>query len=384
MENQQQKISVSTGNQITTAEQKQAMLSAIIANSDDVIISKTLQGIITSWNPAAERLFGYTEAETIGQHISLIIPEDRKNEEVFIMSEISNGRRVNHFETIRISKTGKLIPLSLSISPIVSLQGEVIGASKIARDITDQQQAAAENTRLYEQVKTLNEKKDEFIALASHELKTPLTSVQAYLQILSKTITDERSKGFVQKAEASVKRVVLMISELLDVSKIEAGRLKLNPETFNMVRLAAEVAEMLAHNNPELRIELIPDAEEIKVSADRHRIEQVLINFLTNAIRYAPDSNQVSIHIHQDADYIKVGVHDTGMGIPADKLENIFTKFYRVNNGSPTISGLGIGLYICKEIILQHQGEIWAESEPGVGSQFWFKLPVSMHAGNRL
>ncbi|TDO20796.1 PAS domain-containing sensor histidine kinase [Pedobacter duraquae] len=376
MENESQMQPGLSTDVLILSQQKQAILSAIIANSDDTIISKTLQGIITTWNPAAERMFGYTETEAIGKHISLIIPTDRLSEEVFIMTEISNGKRVSHFETIRISKSGKTIPLSLSISPIIDHEGRVIGASKIARDITEQLAVIEENARLYEQVKMLNEKKDEFIALASHELKTPLTSIQGYLQILTRTVTDERSQTFLQKAGQSVKRVSNMISELLDVSKIDAGKLQLNTECFDIHKLTEEAVEMLSHNNKQIDIRINAASKPVLVNGDPHRIEQVIINLLTNAIRYSPGTKEILVHLKQEEDVVKIGVQDFGIGIPADKLKNIFSKYYRVNSGNTQISGLGIGLYLCEEIIQRHNGQIQVESEVGVGSTFWFKLPM--------
>ena len=375
MENERPAYSQLVTTALNLSEQKQAILSSIITASDDAIISKTLQGVITSWNPAAAKMFDYTEAEAVGQHISLIIPKDRIEEETFIIGEIERGNRVDHFETIRVSKNGKMVPISVTVSPILDSMGKIIGASKIARDISERLIAQEENARLYEQVRLLNEKKDEFIGLASHELKTPLTSIHGYLQILSRMVKDERSQGFLEKARQQVKRVNALISDLLDVSKIEAGKLQLNSERFDILKLAADVIEMLAHNNKKFTITLKSSVKEAFTTADPHRIEQVIINLLTNAIRYADGNPQITVHLDLKDDGVFIGVEDSGIGIPSDKLEDIFSKFFRVNNHSPGISGLGIGLYLSQEIILRHNGLIWVESEIGKGSTFWFKLP---------
>jgi PAS domain S-box-containing protein len=361
---------------MSLAEQKQAILTAIIETSDDTIISKTLQGIITSWNPAAERMFGYSETEVIGKHISLIIPPDRLEEETFIIGQIAQGKRVYHFETVRVTRDGTLIPISLSISPIKDSRGTIIGASKIARDISEQLAAQEERARLYEQVKTLNDKKDEFIGLASHELKTPLTSISGYLQILSTMVTSEKSQLFVAKTRQQVKKLSALVSDLLDVSKIEAGKLQLSHERFDIHLLVDDAIELLSYGNNHYQLLLETNISELFVTGDPNRIEQVIINLLTNAIRYSPGSNRIIVYLTHDPNEVKIGVRDFGFGIAPEKLKDIFSRFYRIDDANPNVSGLGIGLYLSHEIVSRHKGRIWAESEPGVGSTFWFTLPM--------
>jgi len=366
----------SPNNSFNLNEQKQAILAAIVNASDDAIISKTLQGIITSWNPAAERMFGYNEAEAVGKHISLIIPADRMSEEDVIISNISNGNRIDHFETIRIAKDGSQVFLSLSVSPIIDESGKVIGASKIARDISGQMAVQEEKERLYEQVKALNDKKDEFIGLASHELKTPLTSISGYLQILSNMVTDEKSLLFLKKTRQQVKKLSSLVSDLLDVSKIEAGKLQLSKESFDIRQVFNNAIELLSYGNHRYQMSLETDIDELLITADPDRVEQVIINLLTNAIRYSPGTDRIIIYLTREAGEVKVGVRDFGVGIAPEKLKDIFIRFYRVDDANPTISGLGIGLYLSHEIIVRHKGRIWAESEPGIGSTFWFTLPL--------
>jgi PAS domain S-box-containing protein len=358
------------------ADEKQALLAAIIASSEDAIISKTLEGIITSWNPAAEKLFGYREAEVVGRHISLIIPQDRIKEEEYIIGRIRNGKKVDHFETLRAAKDGHQIPISLTVSPIEDTNGIIIGASKIARDISAQREAKETAARLYEQVRVLNEKKDEFIGLASHELKTPLTSINGYLQILSKLVKDEKAKQFVQKTRQQVKKLNALVSDLLDVSKIEAGKLQLLTENFNIRQVIDDTIELVAYGNTRYRVTLETSIDELFINGDPQRIEQVILNLLTNAIRYSPGADLVQVFLQSDGGEVKIGIRDFGLGIQADKLKDIFTRFYRVDDLNPHISGLGIGLYLSHEIVSRHNGRIWAESEPGKGSTFWFTLPL--------
>jgi len=352
------------------------MLAAIVASSDDAIISKTLEGIINSWNPAAERMFGYTETEVLGKHISLIIPPERLQEEAFIIGEVSKGNKVDHFHTVRLAKDGRQVAISLSVSPIVNDSGMVIGASKIARDISEQLSVQQEKERLYEQVKILNDRKDEFIGLASHELKTPLTSISGYLQILSTMMIDDKGRLFVAKTRQQVKKLSALISDLLDVSKIEAGRLRLALEQFDILQVLKDAIELLSYSNNNYDISLKTEITELQVTGDPHRIEQVLVNLLTNAIRYSPGTDRIIIYLSQELHEVRIGIQDFGIGIAPEKLKDIFTRFYRVDDTNSNVSGLGIGLYLSQDIVLRHKGRIWAESEPGIGSTFWFTLPL--------
>lgn len=530
-----------------SGEKKQAHLAAIIESSEDAIVSKTLDGIITSWNHAAEQMFEYTEKEVVGQSISIIIPGERLSEETLIIGKIRKGERIDHFETIRRTKSGKMIPLSLTVSPIKNASGEIIGASKIARNITAQKEAEAQlqryaenleilnevskavaehmdtqsilqkvtdattkltgasfgaffynlvdkrgesytlfalsgapreafekfgmprntavfnatftgqgivrvdditkdpryghnsphhgmpkghlpvvsylavpvvsksgavigglfyghnqpgmftrehevlvegiaahasmaldNARLYEEVQQLNSKKDEFIGLASHELKTPITSIKGYLQIIERNADNwERNKSFISKTHSQVDKLAGLINDLLNVSKIETGKLPFNFTKYNMVNLVQEVSELMHYSNNTHRIELSVPERELMVTADRQRIEQVIINLIGNAIRYSPNADMVKVELYEIGDRIKVSVQDFGIGIEENHLERIFSRFYRVDELAAHMSGLGIGLYISKEIIDRHGGQLSVVSDPGKGSTFSFEIPVS-------
>jgi PAS domain S-box-containing protein len=324
---------------------------------------------------SATKIFGYDEGEAVGKHISLIIPPDRIQEESFIIGEIKKGNKVDHFQTFRRTKLGELIPISLSVSPIEDDNGNIIGASKIARDISGDHATQKEKADLYEQLKDLNAKKDEFIALASHELKTPLTSIHGYMQILSQRVTDEKNKMFVQKTKKQVAKLSALVTDLLDVSKIEAGKLQFSNEELAIREVVEDAINLFFHSNEGYEISLHTDLNEQLIYGDAHRIEQVMINLLTNAIRYAPGQHKIEVYLSGESDIIKIGVKDHGVGIAPDKLNDIFSRFYRVDDKNPQISGLGIGLYLCYEIVMRHQGKIWAESTLNEGSTFWFTLP---------
>lgn len=526
---------------------KQAILSAIVESSDDAIISKTLEGIITSWNKGAQKIFGYTEQEIIGKSINELIPLYLRSEEQVIIHNIKSGNKIDHFQTIRVAKSGKEIPISLTVSPIKDKSGVIVGASKIARDVSEQlmrekaikqnilnlqilnsigkaisatldvqsilqkvtdattqitgaafgaffyttinengeesllftssgplkksfeqlgmpcnmdvfqstlnglgvvrvadisdhphfcisdpynngvpkedfsivsymavpvianagkivgglffghpqpdifkpeheeiisgiasqASVALDNSRLFEKVKDLNAKKDEFIALASHELKTPLTTIRGFLQILERNATDDIGKLFIGKAVKQTDKLNKLISELLDISKIGSGKLSLNFEHFDLQNLILEVMELFQYSNDTHKIILENNCLKAIVQADKARIEQVILNLVSNAIKYSPNSDKVYIRLDNSDTAMTVTISDNGMGLSEDQQSKLFAKFYRVNENQ-NISGLGIGLYIAKEIIERHHGTISVVSEIGKGSAFSFSIPLAM------
>jgi len=526
-------------------ENKQAMLAAIIDSSEDAIISKTLEGRITSWNRAAERMFGYTESEAIGKHISILIPPDKLSEEDMIINRIRNGQEVKHFETIRVTKSGNKIPISLTISPIKTRDGRIIGASKIARDITDQVQAktelqnhvhiqdlllsagrilsenldlqailqkvtdittrltnaefgaffynmvdengesymlytisgvskdyfkdfpmprntavfettfsgrgvlrsddirqderygknapyngmpkghlpvvsylavpvnsssgptigglffghsrarmftaaheklvegiasqagvAIENARLYEKIKLLNSKKDEFLSVAGHELRTPITTLKAYLQLVEEQSSEGLSKQFTEKALRQVNKLNRLITDLLDASRIQAGKLEYNMISCLLLPLIRDSVDTIRRIHPTHRLLTDLPEEDIVITADGTKIEQVLINLLSNAVKYSPEDTDIVLSVKKQDHRVVVSIRDHGIGIAAEHLEMIFQRYYRVQAVEQAIAGMGIGLYISKEIVERHGGAIWVESAKDRGSIFYFSLPL--------
>ncbi len=352
--------------EIKQAEEKSAKLATIVETSDDAIVSKTLESVITSWNAAAERMFGYTEKEMIGQTIYKIIPEDRQEEEPGILARLSTGERVDHFETKRLTKDGRLLDVSLTISPIMDKQGQIIGLSKIARDITEK--------KLEEQ------RKNDFIGMVSHELKTPLTSLTAIIQMAQRKLSQQDDRVFfeaMEKANQQAKRMAAMINGFLNVSRLEAGKLLIDKRTFDLDQLLREILE-------EIRLTVtshsfnLEDCDHITVNGDRDRIASVISNLISNAIKYSPKGKLINIHCNLKDNKVIVSVKDEGMGIKPDDLAHIFDRYYRAEtNNTRHISGFGIGLYLSKEIITLHGGEIWAESDFDKGSTFYFSLPLS-------
>jgi two-component system, sensor histidine kinase and response regulator len=243
------------------------------------------------------------------------------------------------------------------------------------------EKALLESQLALEHSRELQEKKDEFISLASHELKTPLTSVKASIQIMGKFLKEDGQVNrpllvdIVDRTERYVARLEYLISSLLDVSTIQAGQLLFNFDYFDFNVMVTECLEGIKHSAPGKEF-IVEGAVKRNVYGDRLRLEQVLINYLSNAVKYAPDAKKVVVHLGIKDNEVVAGVQDFGIGIEPEDCEKIFGRFFRAEDSDNKFSGLGIGLYICKEIIQRHHGQAWVESEKGKGSTFYFSLPV--------
>jgi len=345
-------------------EEKSAILSAIISNTDDAIISKDLNSIITSWNPAAERIFGYPAEEMIGESILKLIPPDRQQEEPLILAQLKSGKRVDHFETKRLTKQGQLIDVSLTISPVKDAAGNLIGLSKIARDITDK--------------KMEEQRKNDFMAIVSHELKTPLTSIKSYIQLaLVKTRqqADSFTETVLSRAELHTRKMTVMIHDFLNLSRLEEGKMSMNMSYFSLPRLLEEVVDEGRLLAPGHVIEFKACPQKLELFADRDKISQVITNLLSNAVKYSAHGTTVSVSCELQEDIATVSVSDHGIGIAEQDQARLFERFYRVAQyGLQPVSGFGIGLYLVAEILKLHDSEIKLTSVQGKGSTFSFKL----------
>lgn len=344
--------------------------AAIIESSDDAIISKSAEGFITSWNKGAERLYGYKADEVIGKPVSVLMPPGKKSDFSLIMKQLHQGKRVEHYETQRMRKNGKIMDVSLTVSPIRDSSGKIIGASKIARDITDR----VENEK----------RRDEFVSTTSHELKTPLTTQRAFGELLEQLIDKNghtEYKPYIQKINSQTLKLTKLIEELLELSRMQTGRLKMEETQFLIDDLIKEVMD---NTQPTTKHKIIKSGQAPKkIMADRERVGQVLSNLLSNAIKYSPKASKVLVSSSVEGNFVVVSVQDFGIGIDNDYHQKIFERFFRVTGPEEkTYPGMGIGLHVSQEIINRHKGKMWVESKPGKGSTFFFSLPFAKAAAN--
>jgi PAS domain S-box-containing protein len=356
------------------ALEREAMrLAAIVDSSEDAIASKDLNGIVQTWNRAAERMFGYTADEIIGRPIRMIIPPDRQSEEDQVLATIRAGKAVEHFETIRQRKDGTLIEISLSVSPVRARDGTVIGASKIARDVSEPRRLAR---RAEEAVRA----KDEFLAMLSHELRTPLNAVLGYTRMLRDgRYTDERRDQVFEIIERNARILSQLVSDVLDVSGIVTGKVRLALERCDVaVPLRAAVDSVRPSADAKgVAVRLtIPD-EPVTASCDADRMQQVFWNLLSNGVKFTPRGGVVHATLAVHGDTISITVVDSGIGIRSESLPFLFQRFWQAENVHTRFTGgLGLGLALARHFVELHGGTITAASEgEGHGSTFIVTLP---------
>ena len=356
-------------------------LAAIVESSDDAIVGKDLNGIVFSWNRAAERIFGYTAEEMIGRSIRTIIPADRQSEEDEVIARIHRGEPVNHFETLRRRKDGSLLPVSLTISPIRGPGGTVIGASKIARDITERKQAETERARLLSLAQDASRLKDEFLATLSHELRTPLNAILGYTRMLrSGLIAPDKQARALDTIERNATSLTEIIEDVLDVSRIISGKIRLNVRPVDLETLIRESLEAVrpAADARGISIECSFDSSDARVSGDPERLQQIVWNLVSNAVKFTGRGGNVDVSLEHSASHVEVRVHDTGIGIAPEFLPYVFERFRQGDSGiTREYGGLGLGLAITKHLVEMHGGTISVSSAGrGAGATFSVRLPV--------
>ena len=352
----------------------QALLAAIVASLEYAIISKSLEGMILTWNTGAERLFGYPASEAIGRSILMLIPPERQNEETEIIDRLRRGELIEHFETVRVAKNGRRIDLSLTVSPIRGVDGKIIGASKVARDITQRKQTEAA-------LRDADRRKDEFLAVLAHELRNPLAPIRNSLHILRMgSPRDSATDRVSEMMERQVNHMVRLVDDLLEVSRITRGKIDLRKEHVEVaaiVRGAVETSRPLIEAAGH-RLAISIPGETLMLDGDPVRLNQVIANLLNNAAKYMDSGGQIWLTARREGDSIAISIRDTGNGIPPAMLPRVFDLFMQIDRLTERgQGGLGIGLTLVKSLVELHGGSVVAFSDgKGRGSEFVVRLPL--------
>jgi PAS domain S-box-containing protein len=370
------------------ARHRAEVLASIVNSSKDAIIGKTLDGTITSWNVGAERLYGYTAAEALGRNVSMLVPPTQADELPQITERVARGEHVEPFETARATKDGRTIYVSLRLSPVRDADGQVVGASAIARDVTERKRAEAERQLLLESERTARESaeeasrlKDDFLATVSHELRTPLTAIHGWALLLASGQLDAAGAArAVEVIERNARAQKQIINDLLDVSRIISGKMRLDVRRVELGTVLSAAVESVrpAARAKEIELQTRLDAPAAQVSGDPERLQQVFWNLLTNAVKFTPEGGRVSVELTHVNGHAEVIVKDTGQGISPDFRPYVFERF-RQGDSSTTRAhgGLGLGLSIVRHLVELHGGTVKAESEgEGRGSTFTVELPL--------
>jgi len=361
--------------QLRARFESQALLAAIVASSDDAIISKDLTGVITSWNAGAERLFGYTAQEAIGKLITILIPPERHDEEREILDRIGRNERIEHLETVRVRKDGARLNISLTISPITDASGKVVGASKIARDITERKRAE-------DALREADRRKDEFLATLAHELRNPLAPIRNSLHILEMAGQTEPGIEYVREMmDRQVNHMVRLVDDLMEVSRITRGKIELRRERVDLmdvIRTAIDTSRPIIDRGGHDLTLAIP-SEPLTLEADPVRLAQVFSNLLNNAAKYTETPSEIRLTVRRQGKDAVISIRDYGIGIAPEMLARVFEMFAQIDSSrAGSKSGLGIGLTLVESLVQMHQGTITASSEGlGKGSEFTVRLPLA-------
>ena len=349
------------------ADSAQQRLAAIVEGSDDAIVSKTLDGTITSWNRGAERLFGYRAEEAIGQSGSILIPDRLKEEELRLIERIRSNQRVDPFETVRRCKDGSELDVSLSLSPVRNSAGEVVGAAKIARDITELKRRDAE-------LKRSNAELEQFAYVASHDLQEPLRMVANYTELLAERYRgrlDEKADKYIHYASDGARRMQRLVNDLLTYSRVGSQGKPLVPVSSQEVLqgVLRSIQPLLRESGAQIEYDELP-----MVTADEVQLRQLFQNLIGNAIKFRSEAPpRIVIRAVPDGGSWRFSVADNGIGIEMKYADRIFQMFQRLHEIGK-YEGSGIGLAIVKRIVERHAGRIWVESQPSAGATFFFTL----------
>jgi PAS domain S-box-containing protein len=361
------------------ADEARALLAAVVESTEDAVITKTLEGVILSWNAGARAMLGYEASEVVGRSVNVIIPENRRDEELMILDRVRRAERVEPFETQRVARGGRVIDVSLTLSPIRDEAGFIMGASSIARDI-------GRRKALEQSLRESDRRKDEFLAVLAHELRNPLAPIRSGVAALRLALPGDPTLSHVGGIiERQVQQMSRLLDDLLDVSRITHNKLDLRLEPLTLqtvIESALETTRPLVEAARQTVSVIAPQAP-VPVMADPVRIAQVFANLVSNASKYSPAAAPIRIVVSPRERDVSVIVSDEGIGIPAEALPNIFDVFSQTSEARARAQGgVGIGLSLVKGLVELHGGTVTAHSS-GIdrGSTFEVTLPLAAAGG---
>ncbi len=389
-------------------QNERTLMAAIVESSEDAIIGKTLDGIVTSWNRAAERIFGYPAAEMMGQSALVLAPPELHDEKENVFATIRHGESIEHFETERIRKDGSRIDVAFTVSPIRDKENRIIGASMIARDITERKQAETEIrklnadleqrvlartadlntanqalTRAKFQAEAASIAKSAFLANMSHEIRTPMNGIIGMANILRREGVSPQQAQRLDTIDASALHLMEVINNVLDISKIEAGKFTLEEAPVVVSSLLANVSSILSERAKAKGIHLLIETGHLphNLVGDPTRLQQALLNYATNAVKFSEKGTVTLRAIKQEETaesvMVRFEVQDTGIGVTPEAMSRIFSAFEQADNSmTRKYGGTGLGLAITRRLAELMGGEVGADSTPGVGSTFWFTVKL--------
>jgi PAS domain S-box-containing protein len=376
-------------------EEVREHLAAVVESSDDAIISKTLNGMVTAWNSGAERLFGYSSAESVGKPMDRLLPLERATEESDILARIARGERVDHFETVRVRKDGKRVDISATISPVKDSSGAIVGVAKIARDITQRKTSEVEilklNDELEEKVKlrtaqleAANKELETFSYSVSHDLRAPLRHISGFSQLLVEEFGANLAPGarhYLDRIQAGTQNMGVLVDELLHLARV--GRHALNRRTTNLKELVAEVITLLLPESEGRQVEwAISDLSTAQ--CDPVLVRQIFQNLLSNALKFTRPRAQAVIEVscREEGGQPVFMVRDNGIGFNMKYVNKLFGVFQRLHRAED-FEGTGIGLATVQRIVHKHGGQVWAEGELDKGAAFYFTLGLGKQAKSK-
>lgn len=378
------------------AQQRRAQLAAIVESSNDAIMGITLEGIVTSWNAAAERIFGYLAEEMVNHSVMAIIPPEKREEELKILASLRAGKGIEHYETARIRKDGRRIDVSLTASPIRNERGEIIGASKVGRDVTEDKAARAALVDAQRRLKDHAEELERLVALRTanleetieslegvcytiaHDLRAPLRAVQSFTEVLLEDYGnkfDAQGKEFAERIVAAATRMDLLINDLLAYAKLSHSQLPLEPLDLNeeLNRVTDQVSAQLSTQDGELTVHRLPT-----VLANAIVLDQVFANLISNSIKFVAPGTKPKIEVGVEESKngtARIYVQDNGIGIPDEHRERVFGLFQRLHHEE--YPGTGVGLAIVKKGIERMGGTVTIDPAPKQGTRFLIDLPLA-------